>query len=72
MSEFIKVKALDQGGDWFLVPNDLMDVWEKYTAIIDNEDESSDVWMDACDRFEEYFGHMRTEGDLNNVQLYRK
>lgn len=69
MSGFLKVKALEQGGDWFIVPEDLIDVWEEYTTILDKEDES-DEWYDACDKFEKYFGHMRTGGDLNNVQLY--
>ena len=67
----LDVKILKRDGDWFIVPNELMEEWNEYTEILDREDESAE-WYDACDRFEKYFGHMRTGGDLNNVQLYMK
>jgi hypothetical protein len=58
----VAVEALECDGDWFVVPSDLVDEFNKFTQPIDR----------YAVEFEEKFGHMRTGGDLNLTQLYIK
>lgn len=70
MENYIKVKALEHDGDWFLVPNDIVDEFKRLTDKF-NSDDYPNRYNDE-EEFEKYFGHLRTEGDLNLVQLYIK
>lgn len=66
----IKVRALqDEGGDWFIIPNNLENKFHKY--MNDHSRTPSD-WYKYEEKFEEIFSQYRTGGDLNNVQLYKK
>ena len=58
--EYQKVIATeDNDGHWYLVPNELIDNFNK---DLDENDDDLD--------FDEKYGEYRTGGDLNLVQLY--
>lgn len=57
-----KVKAIqDDSCHWYIIPNELKDEFYK---DLDNED------MIDSGKFDTKYGHYRTGGDLNLVQLY--
>lgn len=65
-SQYIKAKALqDESGHWYVVPNEEEDLFHKL------QDDMSEGDMHGIEQmFEETFGGYRTNGDLNNKQLY--
>lgn len=55
-----KVKAVtDDGGHWYLIPNELVDTFYGDDAM-------------EIDNFDNKYGKYRTVGDINLVQLYIK
>ena len=68
----IPVKLLQNEGDWFVIPNDLE---EEFHSLAESLGEGSDESAEhhaLCEKFERYFGHLRTGGDINNKQYYIK
>ena len=65
----IKVNALqDDSGHWYIVPNESKeDFLRDLEYCIENEDD-----YDAFEDFDMNYGKYRTNGDINNVQLYIK
>lgn len=61
------VKALqDSDGHWYLIPVHLFDRFvEDLEYCIENEED-----YDAFEDFDMNYGKYRTNGDLNNIQLY--
>lgn len=65
----IKVKALqDESGHWYIVPNELVDQFEKLSE--QSMDENDPDHYEYENKFMELFSGFMTGGDLNNVQLY--
>jgi len=61
---FIKVNAVrDDGGHWYIIPNELVSDFYK--------DAENDDFIDSGE-FNSKYGEFRTGGDLNNEQLYIK
>lgn len=61
--EYIPCKAIDVGGDWYVIPNELYEQFCK-----DAKDEKLVEDGDFSDKYDEY----ATGGDLNLIQLYVK
>lgn len=57
----------DETGDWYIIPNELLDSFNAYFINGDMEND-----YELQDEFEEKFGKYRTGGDLNLKQLYIK
>ncbi len=57
---YLLVKLHQYEGDWFMIPNSRE---EEFLALIES---------DRLNVFEEKFGALRTGGDLNNIQFYRR
>jgi hypothetical protein len=57
-----KVKAIqDDSGHWYLIPNELLQDFLK--------DEQDEDFVDSGG-FDDKYSKYRTNGDLNNIQLY--
>lgn len=57
-------------GDWYIIPNQYVDQFNYMCEEINQCDSSSDEFYDLTDQLEIDYGHYRTNGDLNNIQLY--
>ena len=55
------VKAVELDGDWYVVPNEI------YKQFIEASEIEEDI---ESGYFDSIYGHYRTGGDLNLVQLY--
>ena len=71
--DFIKVQAVqDTNGDWYVIPQEKLQAFHDLLHIIDNEEKDlSDLFYDSCERMDVEFGEYRTNGDPNNIQLYK-
>jgi hypothetical protein len=56
-----KVKAIQDDGHWYVIPNDIVDDFYK--------DEKDEDFVDSG-KFDDKYGEYRTGGDLNLRQLY--
>ena len=57
-----KVRATqDDSGHWYVIPERISDIFHR---DLENED-----FVDSGE-FDVRYGHYRTNGDLNNIQLY--
>lgn len=61
--EIIPVKALEEDGDWYLIPNEL---YEEFKNDTYNEE------MVESGGFDDKWWKYKTGGDLNLIQLYVK
>lgn len=61
--EIIPVKALEEDGDWYLIPNEL---YEEFKNDTYNEE------MVESGGFDDKWYKYKTSGDLNLIQLYVK
>lgn len=63
-----KVKALQtDDGDWFVIPEDMVYLWETLETQMVNENYEV---QETIDTFYSHFEKYATGGDLNNTQLY--
>lgn len=60
----------DDSGHWYVIPMSLKESFEQDSEAINSLPENSDEWYESIDAFEAKFGHYRTGGDLNLMQLY--
>lgn len=61
------VATQDESSHWYLIPKDQIKEFNDLSNRIIATDAND---QDLIDDFEAKFGHYRTGGDLNNVQLY--
>lgn len=69
MNSYSRVYVVqDDDGDWYVIP---FEEKERFHLCL-NELITSEYDLDLLEVWEEEFGHYRTGGDLNLVELYGK
>lgn len=68
--ELQKVKAIEEDGDWYVLPEDIYDTFINDIATMNCLADTSDEWYEATAQFVNKYEEYRTGGDLNLIQLY--
>lgn len=56
--------------DDYLIPVDLVDEFDKLVSIIDGDEQETDVWYDAIDKFVDKFSIYVVEGEQYDIVYY--
>jgi len=64
------VAVQDESGRWYVIPAELREEFRNLLERSTDTRLSDDEMYNAQDQFIDKFSQYRTDGDLNNVQLY--
>ena len=73
MEQYKRVIAVEDEGDWYVIPEHLYEDFESLRVAIDlNKGIDDDMYYSLCDQLTEEFEQYQTGGDLNLTKLYIK
>jgi len=59
----------DDSSHWYVIPEELVEEYEKISMDIDKAKDHSDEWYDLIDRYDSNYGQYRLDGGIYDLKV---